>query len=357
MSKKDTMLEYISGNVDWFMDTSSYSVIPYYELSNSILNRFAQKCNFEIDKNTVVCLVSTSIMETGNSGILFTTEYIYTKSWGGWLTSSYKYRLNAYDSCEFSIVTEFNKERMREIMSDLSDISRNEDLKSIGESIGEIGKSIEQLLGIGSFVTDHLVEKNQASLDEGLNLLMEDDNIDEIEISGIEIYGDMLDSTINLLEQIEKLTEAGVYVFGEIKIRIKIVKLLKEFQHQITEHKKYNELEDFESVEEFAEYRAWLLFWSLLLAAKDSFRECYLEKELFKVPDFWEMLIYSSDVMYDVNFEDSILDFVENILDDDGVFGEDINESEMRRAIRSNHMALERFYMAIENVKNAWIDG
>ena len=40
MSKKDRMLEHITNNVNWFLNTNtSIEVIPYYSLSNSVFSR------------------------------------------------------------------------------------------------------------------------------------------------------------------------------------------------------------------------------------------------------------------------------------------------------------------------------
>ena len=90
MSKKDKMLNYISDNVKWFLSTdSSIEVIPYHKMSNAVFARAKQYLvSGDVKFEDVVCLVSTSILESGKSGILFTTDAMYCKSWGGLLTTN-----------------------------------------------------------------------------------------------------------------------------------------------------------------------------------------------------------------------------------------------------------------------------
>lgn len=129
MGKKDRMLAHITNNVNWFMTTSaSVEVIPYYDLSTSTFNTVKQYIASDVEYSDVVCLISTSILEKGKSGILFTTDYVYSKSWGI-LTGRYKNMIYTSSCAEFGLTVDFNPDRMRELMSDLSDISIKEDEK------------------------------------------------------------------------------------------------------------------------------------------------------------------------------------------------------------------------------------
>ena len=98
MSKKDRMLNYISNNVKWFLNTdTSVEVIPYYDMSSSVFLRAKEYLvSGYVDFDDVVCLVSTSIFEPGKSGILFTTDAMYCKSWGLLTT---KYHNNYFSTC------------------------------------------------------------------------------------------------------------------------------------------------------------------------------------------------------------------------------------------------------------------
>ena len=91
MSIKDRMLNHISNNVEWFLNTDvSVEVIPYYNMTNSVFSRAKEYLvTGYVDFDDVVCLVSTSILEPGKSGILFTTDAMYCKSWG-LLTTKYQ---------------------------------------------------------------------------------------------------------------------------------------------------------------------------------------------------------------------------------------------------------------------------
>ena len=102
MSKKDRMLDHIKNNVNWFLSSdASVEVIPYYNMSSAVFLR-AKKylVSGYVDEDDVVCLVSTSILEPGKSGILFATDAMYCKSWG-LLTTKYHNYYFSYDFAEF----------------------------------------------------------------------------------------------------------------------------------------------------------------------------------------------------------------------------------------------------------------
>ena len=127
-NKKERMLNHIQNNAGWFMTASNYKVIPYTELSTNIFNTAKSNFAWDADYDDVVCLISTSIWEDGKCGVLFTTKNVYTKSWGGPFTSSYKNPLSKGYSAEFSNnVNEFNTSRMREMLWDLYTIAQEED--------------------------------------------------------------------------------------------------------------------------------------------------------------------------------------------------------------------------------------
>ena len=72
MSKKDRMLSIITNKVNWFMTKSSFEVIPYNELPQSVFNRVKEYFASDAKYEDIVCLISTSILETGKCGVLFT---------------------------------------------------------------------------------------------------------------------------------------------------------------------------------------------------------------------------------------------------------------------------------------------
>ena len=59
----------------------------------------------------VVCLISTSIMEQGKTGILFTTDYMYSKSWGSFTKACKNWIYSSY-AAEFDFINDFNEERI-----------------------------------------------------------------------------------------------------------------------------------------------------------------------------------------------------------------------------------------------------
>ena len=193
-NKKERMLNHIQSNVGWFMTTSVYKVIPYTELSRSLFNTaqasFAGGAVYE----NVVCLISTSVWSDGKSGILFTTQNVYTKAWGGLLTSSYKNPLSdGYFATFSSNFNEFDTDRMKELIWDLYTISEDEDEKERKrqeaaqrlKQFGEIGTALGELLLAGmltvetvSFVTNLLVESNNEKLKNEINDVLSDLDLD-----------------------------------------------------------------------------------------------------------------------------------------------------------------------------------
>lgn len=128
MNKKDKMLAHITNNVRWFMTTSSLEVIPCYELSASVFSRVKQYIAEDVEYSDIVCLISTSILDTGKSGVLFTVNHVYSKAWGI-LTGNYQNSIYASDWAEFGQFNEFKEDRMKEIMDDLAEIAIEEDAR------------------------------------------------------------------------------------------------------------------------------------------------------------------------------------------------------------------------------------
>src|SRR5699024_8927235 len=141
-------------------------------------NRAKQYFASSAEFSDVVCLISTSIMDIGKSGILFTTDYVYSKAWGGIFTGSYKNWIYSSFIAEFDVINEFNTERMKELMSDLADIGIEEnDREKVNDTIKKVenfGKVMGTAALVGmtiidvlSRISDSLVsQNNQVIADE-----------------------------------------------------------------------------------------------------------------------------------------------------------------------------------------------
>ena len=78
MDTKQEMLDCITSSVDLIMITSDYSLIPYYSLDNNTIGRIKEYFSYDIESEDIVALISTSVMDPGKTGIVFTTSTVYT---------------------------------------------------------------------------------------------------------------------------------------------------------------------------------------------------------------------------------------------------------------------------------------
>lgn len=178
-------------------------------MSQSVFERAKQHIAWDAQYSDVVCLVSTSILETGKSGVLFTTSRVYSKTWGP-LTAKCKNSIFAYGTADFDFINDFDEDRMRELMSDLADISNDEDEKERKaqkreetlQTIEDVGKiaGVAALGGmavaeIWAALSDLAVSQNNEEIMEYLSDLM--DGLDE----------DSLDALPELIESLGGLSE------------------------------------------------------------------------------------------------------------------------------------------------------
>lgn len=85
MDNKQEMLDCITGYVPALMNASGYSVIPYYNLDNNTISRIKEYFSYDISGDDIVALISTSVMDPGKTGLVFTTSAVYTRDWGFFL--------------------------------------------------------------------------------------------------------------------------------------------------------------------------------------------------------------------------------------------------------------------------------
>ncbi len=188
-NKKERMAEHIRSNVNWFMRAANIKVIPYSDLNLKTFNTAKSSFAWDAEYEDVVCLISTSVMEDGKCGALFTTECVYTKAWVPFgLSTAYKCDYWEGYFAEFSnVVNDFDIEKMQELLSDLFNICCEEDEKEQKlekaqkrlEKLGDIGQAAGGLLLLGmatteviAFISDLLVAtNNEKILDEIKDIL------------------------------------------------------------------------------------------------------------------------------------------------------------------------------------------
>lgn len=367
MSKKDRMLDYISNNVKWFLSTtdSSTEVIPYYNMSNAVFSRAKEYLvSGYVDFDDVVCLVSTSIWEPGKSGILFTTDAMYCKSWGLLTTKYYNYYFN-YEFAEFDFHNDFHENRMKELMKDLNDISVEEneneqfaqkinDIIDMGKKVGTVALGGMALLDILSSIGDNEVSQNNDKIAQEIAKLENSNNQETV--NAITIYKEFIPLINQFANICEKAGEEGDDISEETYYAMisSLEDLLLALYKQTVENVDISP----EDVEEYTRYGNWLGFWTLMFYDGEQFREAYPIELLEEMPECWSTIVELIDEILEDEWEDSfsgtIYEFAETVINNnveilelmsDSDWDDDFLES-MSEMVEANNQAVK----SLENV-------
>lgn len=318
MSKKERMLNHITNNVKWFLSTdNSVKVIPYYNMSNTIFSTAKKYLVSEyVDFDDVVCLVSTSILEPGKTGILFTTDAMYCKSWGLLTKKCHNYYFS-YDFAEFDFYNEFYENRMKELMKDLNDISIDEDKneqrdQKINEIIDFGKKAGTAILGgmaildIMASTSDNLVSQNNDKIAMEIAKLENSNNQDTV--NAITIYKSFIPLMNEFADICEKAEEEGDD-FSEktyYSLIASLNDLLLELYYQTLDNVDISP----DNEDEYTRFENWIVFWALMFYDNEQFRESYPIELLEEMPECWDAIIGLMDQMLEDVWEDSFSEIV-----------------------------------------------
>lgn len=316
MNKKDRMLQYITSNVNWFMTTStSVQVIPYYELSNEDFNRAKQYFANDAQYEDVVCLISTSVMNTGKSGILFTVDCVYNKAWGGIFTGCYKNPIRSFNTAEFDIINEFDIERMRELMSDLTEITLEDEKEQFNETLKDVGTKIGKtiLLGMGvvdviSSLQDYMVEQKNTEIYSQLESLEE--NTDEEMAMIVQKFKEILPHQQEFIQIVQGYNNSNASDVDMAQNCINSLnELLLELYYQTQEIIDATEYD----MEEYANYDELVKFWALLFGNEKQFKQKYNQKIFESAPEYWKIIIDMTDATLENEGQEAIFSEIVSI--------------------------------------------
>lgn len=318
MSKKDIMLNYISNNVKWFLNTdTSVEVIPYYNMSSSVFLRAKEYLvSGYVDFDDVVCLVSTSIFEPGKSGILFTTDAMHCKSWG-LLTTKYHNNYFSYEFAKFDFHNDFYEDRMKALMKKLNDISIEEDeTEQLNKKINDVidmGKKVGvatlggmALLDILSSIVDNVVSQNNDKIANEIARLENSNNQETV--NAITIYKDFIPLMNDFANVCEKAGNEGDDVSEETSYEM--ISSLEELLLALYDQTLDNVDISPEDVDEYSRFGNWLGFWALMFYDGDQFRESYPIELLEEMPECWNAVIDLMDELLEDVWEDSFSNIV-----------------------------------------------
>lgn len=318
MSKKDRMLNYISNNVKWFLNTdTSVEVIPYYDMSSSVFLRAKEYLvSGYVDFDDVVCLVSTSIFEPGKSGILFTTDAMYCKSWG-LLTTKYHNNYFSYEFAKFDFHNDFYENRMKALMKNLNDISIEEDeteqlnkkindVIDMGKKVGAATLGGMALLDILSSIGDNVVSQNNDKIANEIARLENSNNQETV--NAITIYKDFIPLMNDFANVCEKAGNEGDDVSEETSYEM--ISSLEELLLALYDQTLDNVDISPEDVDEYSRFGNWLGFWALMFYDGDQFRESYPIELLEEMPECWDAVIDLMNELLEDVWEDSFSNIV-----------------------------------------------
>lgn len=369
MSKKDRMLSIITNKVNWFMTKSSFEVIPYNELPQSVFNRVKEYFASDAKYEDIVCLISTSILETGKCGVLFTTNSVYSKAWGGVLTGIYKNRISAPSNAEFDTINEFDTERMRKIITDLATIieeEKKEEEKKEKERIRNNVIKVASVATVGamlfadiiSSIGDTIVDKNNEAIADEIASL--DDSINAETGKSMGIYEEFFSPVNELFEILIENQNVGEI---DEDIRIEFFQIMRYILIEL-----YNQTIDMENisiddVDEYTKFNEWTVFWALILSEPDQFRDKYPLDSLQNMPEYWQYIVSFVDTIvedkgWESSFSDIIFIFSNTIINNSIGIEELLSDSEwddefietMRILTKSNIIAVSKLADALDRV-------
>lgn len=376
MSKKDRMLNHISSNVKWFLNTDvSIEVIPYYNMTNSVFARAKEYLvTGYVDFDDVVCLVSTSILEPGKSGILFTIDAMYCKSWG-LLTSKYQNYYFNYDFAEFDFHNDFYENRMKELMKDLNDISVDEDeteqlnqkindVIDMGKKVGAAALGGMALLDILSSIGDSVVSQNNDKIANEIAKLENSSNQETV--NAITIYKEFIPLMNQFTDVCEKVGNEGDDISEEISYAMisSLNDLLLALYNQTVENVDVSPDDD----EEYTKFGEWLGFWALMFYDGDQFREAYPIDLLAEMPECWDVVIDLMDEILEDEWDDSfsriVYEFAEKVISNSAEILELMSSSDwdddfiesMGEIIESNNQAAKSLEGALDRATDYLFD-
>lgn len=368
MSKKDRMLNYISNNVKWFLNTdTSVEVIPYYDMSSSVFLRAKEYLvSGYVDFDDVVCLVSTSIFEPGKSGILFTTDAMYCKSWG-LLTTKYHNNYFSYEFAKFDFHNDFYENRMKALMKNLNDISIEEDeteqlnkkindVIDMGKKVGAATLGGMALLDILSSIVDNVVSQNNDKIANEIARLENSNNQETVNASTI--YKDFIPLMNDFANVCEKAGNEGDDVSEETSYEM--ISSLKELLLALYDQTLDNVDISPEDADEYSRFGNWLGFWALMFYDGDQFRESYPIELLEEMPECWNAVIDLMDELLEDVWEDSfsnrVYGFAESVVSNSTELMELMESSDwdddfiesMSEIVESNNQAVKDLEDALD---------
>lgn len=368
MSKKDRMLNYISNNVKWFLNTdTSVEVIPYYDMSSSVFLRAKEYLvSGYVDFDDVVCLVSTSIFEPGKSGILFTTDAMYCKSWG-LLTTKYHNNYFSYEFAKFDFHNDFYENRMKALMKNLNDISIEEDeteqlnkkindVIDMGKKVGAATLGGMALLDILSSIVDNVVSQNNDKIANEIARLENSNNQETV--NAITIYKDFIPLMNDFANVCEKAGNEGDDVSEETSYEM--ISSLEELLLALYDQTLDNVDISPEDADEYSRFGNWLGFWALMFYDGDQFRESYPIELLEEMPECWNAVIDLMDELLEDVWEDSfsnrVYGFAESVVSNSTELMELMESSDwdddfiesMSEIVESNNQAVKDLEDALD---------
>ena len=99
----------------------------------------------DINSDNIIALISTSVFDSGKTGIVFTNYAVYTRDWGILPETDTNF-LFEYDTASFTSSNDFQIGVLTYIMERLFEISMNDTAKEIAKDFKDIAQSFKNWL-------------------------------------------------------------------------------------------------------------------------------------------------------------------------------------------------------------------
>ena len=293
---KEKMLYYIRNSANSILRGTN-TIITYNELTESQFQSVKKHIAYSVNKEDIVCLISTSILEEGKTGALFTIDGVYVKSWGI-MTKTYYCSYSEVAKANFGNATDINKEQMCKLMKKLEEILSDEKKKINKEKkINNIVGTIETVIDIGEKAIDLIGRFNSkiASISNEDSKMKVSKNSDQCIPKNEERmrYGfEQYQLFQNNAEKMKKIMERANHVSAEnsnettlfladfIDGSMEMVGFLinelnkKEKKWSNLELDLKNKITD-DVLTNTLEYTKWINFWGLMFHPKTAFEKYY----------------------------------------------------------------------------------
>jgi len=334
---KEKMLYYIRNCANTVIKGSN-NIVPYNKMTQSHFQSIKKHITSNVNIEDIVCLISTSILDVGKTGALFTVDGVYVKGWGI-MTKTYYCSYSEVANANFGGVTDVNKEQMCNLMKKLEEILSDEKKKinkekkinnfiGIMETVIDVGEKAINLIGrFNSRIKAVSNEDSKIKVNKNSNQnIPKDEERMRYGLEQYQLFQDKAEKMKKILERAnhvsaENENETTLFLIDFIDGSMEMIDFL--IGEIGTKKRKWSNLEsDLKNIitddvlSNTLEYAKWLNFWGLIFHPKTSFEIYYPNEPVCGSAELFNDIFISIDqLLYNEEYFHSITtEFGENTM-------------------------------------------